>query len=196
VRRRTAEKVLFLRPVLASAKAPRVDLAAIADSDMLGAKTSAPKADIQEVSDQEAPEAGLQQKPKIERRKNTQPVSDRPTPMRRRDDRPGGVLTLSEVFEDEQGQPDPIVQEIGDFMSDLKTSVAPDDEFDDTPSKASLSKSAADAAPLELDDIVEYDDAVLPTDYIVAGPVKTTRANDVDDDILELSGADEAPSRK
>ena len=246
VRRRTAEKVLFLRPVLASAKAPRVDLAAIADSDMLGAttaaaapiledsglvasvnypaqaETSAPKADIQEVSDQEAPEAGLQQKPKIERRKNTQPVSDRPTPMRRRDDRPGGVLTLSEVFEDEQGQPDPIVQEIGDFMSDLKTSVAPDDEFDDTPSKASLSKSAADAAPLELDDIVEYDDAVLPaelidenvkadnilelnnvitdeedidpTDYIVAGPVKTARANDVDDDILELSGADEAPS--
>ena len=42
VRRRTAEKVLFLRPSLRAVRAPRVDLKAMADGALEGQTTSAP----------------------------------------------------------------------------------------------------------------------------------------------------------
>ena len=246
VRRRTAEKVLFLRPTLATAKAPRVDLAAGSDPKMEGASTAAAAPILEDsglvsvvnyalpsdVTD-EADSRGGKKKIKAEesaggtlakdrRKKKADP--NRPTPMRRRDDRPGGVLTLSEVFEDEQGKPDPIVQELGDFMSDLKTSVAPDDLFDDTPDEVTPLKPAADDSVLELNDIVEYDDSILadeivedrsnilelkdalpedtaiddeafdPSQYIVGDSTESRRANDVDDDVLKLTAADETQS--
>jgi len=134
VRRRTAEKVLFLRPTLRSVRAPRVDLKTMADDALEGQTTTAserifeesglvPSLNFNSEGAGAAPVEVLNEgveasgqnpimKPSenvidvvkdmfVERRDPDSNIPAAATPMRRRDDRPGGVLTLSEVFDDE-----------------------------------------------------------------------------------------------
>lgn len=90
VRRRTSEKTLFLRPEKALALAPRLDLPPSADEDMRGASTYGPD----DFHDQ-YPDDGI-----VERATDTALHRDE-TLSRRREDGPAGVLTLSEVYDDD-----------------------------------------------------------------------------------------------
>ncbi len=102
VRRRTAEKVLFLRPSAKAVRAPRVELSASADEQMQALSTIAPERVYEDSGQVNAlPFVSNLSAPYTERR---DPSSDTPihaTPMRRRDDRPGGVLTLSETYDED-----------------------------------------------------------------------------------------------
>ena len=196
VRRRTAEKVLFLRPSLRAVRAPRVDLHAMADGALEGQTTSAPsrvledsgfvtalnfdaskdnedKVDLIETRADDTLAENLIVDRDIsadrdeiddmfvERRNPDNDVPLRETPMRRRDDRPGGVLTLSEVFDDDYEEDeysdasDPLIKDLDGFDLDIdsvKTPANPDEDL--------LVLDDIDG-PLDIDDIVEYDDTAL-----------------------------------
>lgn len=196
VRRRTAEKVLFLRPSLRAVRAPRVDLHAMADGALEGQTTSAPsrvledsgfvtalnfdaskdnedKVDLIETRADDTLAENLIVDRDIsadrdeiddmfvERRNPDNDVPLRETPMRRRDDRPGGVLTLSEVFDDDYEEDDysdasdPLIKDLDGFDLDIdsvKTPANPDEDL--------LVLDDIDG-PLDIDDIVEFDDTAL-----------------------------------
>ncbi len=103
VRRRTAEKVLFLRPSGDGVRAPRVELEASADEQMQALSSTAPE----RVYEDSGHVSAL---PYTERRDPNADMPIHATPMRRRDDRPGGVLTLSETY-DEDGYDDTVLTE-------------------------------------------------------------------------------------
>ena len=102
VRRRTAEKILFLRPEKALALAPRLDLPPHADDNLVGASTYGPLGGYNDG------DSGI--------------VAGAPdvtvyrdfTPSRRREDGPAGVLTLSEVYDDDDFTADNFAHETGE----------------------------------------------------------------------------------
>lgn len=196
VRRRTAEKVLFLRPSLRAVRAPRVDLEAMADGALEGQTTSAPsrvledsgfvtalnfdaskdnedKVDLIEtraddtlaenlIGDPDIPADGDEIDDMfVERRNPDNDVPLRETPMRRRDDRPGGVLTLSEVFDDDYEEDeysdasDPLIKDLDGFDLDIDSVKTLENPVEDL-----LVLDDIDA-PLDIDDIVEFDDTAL-----------------------------------
>jgi len=88
VRRRTSEKVLFLRPEKAIALAPRLEIPPQEDASLQGLSTFGPE--VQSLSsDSGIVESG----PGLT-------SSDSLSPSRRREDGPAGVLTLSEIHDD------------------------------------------------------------------------------------------------
>ncbi|WP_371397043.1 lysozyme [Fretibacter rubidus] len=89
VRRRTAEKILFLRPEKALALAPRLDLPPRADEDLIGASTYGP------LGDHGNTDSGV-----VAGAADVTVYRDF-TPSRRREDGPAGVLTLSEVYDED-----------------------------------------------------------------------------------------------
>ena len=100
VRRRTSEKVLFLRPEKASALAPRLDLPPREDGDLVGATTYGP------LTTHHDSETGI-----ISGTSDLSAHRDL-TPSRRREDGPAGVLTLSEIYDEQihdYDTPDPDV---------------------------------------------------------------------------------------
>ena len=223
VRRRTAEKVLFLRPTLRSVRAPRVDLKTTADDALEGQTTMAPERIFEEsgfvpavnfdsentgaaavdLSDDDV-EADVQDpvmKPSanlidvvkdmfVERRDPDSNIPAAATPMRRRDDRPGGVLTLSEVFDDEDyleednqqqleeidDANDPLIQDLEGFTLDIDTG---------NDNNTSVKKKA-DETQIELTELVGFEDAddlafndsskqdLDPMDYIVGQADETS----------------------
>lgn len=215
VRRRTAEKVLFLRPTLRSVRAPRVDLKTMADDALEGQTTTAserifeesglvPSLNFNSEGAGAAPVEVLNEgveasgqnpimKPSenvidvvkdmfVERRDPDSNIPAAATPMRRRDDRPGGVLTLSEVFDDEDyvdednqqqleeidDANDPLIHDLEGFTLDIETG-----------NNNTAVKETADEAQIELTDLVGFEDAddlafidsseqdLDPMDYIV-----------------------------
>ena len=175
VRRRTAEKVLFLRPSQRPVRAPRVDLQTVADTDIAGATTAAGPPILEDSgvisqlnfpvqpSDEKAvaqtdPEPVAIDDMFTERRDpNNQPHAA--TPMRRRDDRPGGVLTLSEVFDDDDvyagDAADPLIKDLDGFNIDL-------DQAAPKGIEANTEANIEDDSPFELQEIAEFDDIILP----------------------------------
>ena len=208
VRRRTAEKVLFLRPSLRAVRAPRVDLKAMADGALEGQTTSAPSRILEDSGfvtalNFDAPQdnedkANSIETPAddtlaenlsepndvlkdmfVERRNPDNDIPATATPMRRRDDRPGGVLTLSEVFDDDYEQDefndesDPLIKDLDGFDLDIdnvKTPATLDDDL------------LVDIdASLDIDDIVEFDDRALSLETDFNQNLDTSPSNqDVD----------------
>lgn len=172
VRRRTAEKILFLRPDGNRLRAPRVELMATADEAVQALHTRADErvyeddgfAQTVPYERRAAAPAQTQSQAAVQPPQHSlaQPIVSASTSaavlpqaepaqgaalLRRRDDRPGGVLVLSEVLDDldieddgplelENYEDAPLVEDAGDFSLDI------------------------DAAPLELNDVVDYDDLV------------------------------------
>lgn len=189
VRRRTAEKVLFLRPQLHSALAPRAELDAIMDEQLAGLSTEAPdpileqsgiveQINYDETSRVDAPaKAGLETYTEtgyIERRNPDNTNVIKPTPMRRKDDHPGGVLTLSEIFDDKDSFEDELETEAlevaveGADESEFENSALIEDTEGfvlDLDAKDNLDAVQSDDVMQELsEDIVsdiDYDDMVI-----------------------------------
>ena len=225
VRRRTAEKVLFLRPSLATPRAPRVDLETAADLGLVGVATSesepiledsglVPVVNYPSQNEGEAKsselEAEIDKETFVERRDANAPAPTPATPMRRRDDKPGGVLTLSEVFETEDGGYDPLVKELDDFILDIKTGGSKstkgrdiDAEVEsDTQNIESLetkkiaqSDDFTDEADVNLSDDLEGDIRFDPSDYIVGDNVEALDFEDLEHEKpLQLTEQDVSPS--
>lgn len=106
VRRRTSEKVLFLRPEKATALAPRLELPPVHDDALVGVTTYGPKSlqprdedygIVSGASDLSAHRDYMQ--------------------SRRREDGPAGVLTLSEIYDDDDAAAEDIYD--GDFDTQM-----------------------------------------------------------------------------
>jgi GH24 family phage-related lysozyme (muramidase) len=237
VRRRTAEKVLFLRPSQRAVKAPRVELSAQADADMQGLTTAAPARifedsglvskvnfDAQDAETLDENESELPwtdnlstdglgeddmhdeysdidvEEMFVERRAPGRVSPLQPTPMRRATDRPGGVLTLSEVYDndDDYKAPQvnledvlavdadaPLIENIDGLNLDIGSDVDVSDEesFDD------LVLSEVDF----VDEPIETDNRVIdnldPSDLITS---HIGRAND-DVELSELEDPGPSP---
>ena len=227
VRRRTAEKVLFLRPSQRAVKAPRVELNAHADADLQGLTTAAPprvledsglvsKVNFDAASDDDldaAPEElpwtdiatqddvtdvtnGIEQDEMFVERRSPARASLQATPMRRRTDHPSGVLTLSEVYDEEEdyisaddvienditGDADlPLIEDIEGLNLDIGSDMekAADEGFDDLV----LTEVDIFDIPMEeeRDDIRDLDPSELITAHV-------GRAND-DDGVLDLDNS-------
>ena len=227
VRRRTAEKVLFLRPSQRAVKAPRVELNAHADADLQGLTTAAPprvledsglvsKVNFDAASDDDldaAPEElpwtdiatqddvtdvtnGIEQDEMFVERRSPARASLQATPMRRRTDHPSGVLTLSEVYDEEEdyisaddvienditGDADlPLIEDIEGLNLDIGSDMekAADEGFDDLV----LTEVDVFDVPMEeeRDDIRDLDPSELITAHV-------GRAND-DDGVLDLDNS-------
>ena len=223
VRRRTAEKVLFLRPSQRPVRAPRVDLETVADMNIAGVTTAAAQPILEDsgvisqlnfsvrTSDDEAVTKPEEEHDVIDdmftERRDPNNQAQAATPMRRRDDRPGGVLTLSEVFDDDDvyagDAAEPLIKDLDGFNIDLDPAVDPDGEDD---------------SPFDLQEIAEYDDIILPDEsmqqpyssedidsYVDAESVAESLKDDAfnpsdyivgapEDSVLELSQDDAEPS--
>ena len=244
VRRRTAEKVLFLRPNLNAVRAPRAELKAAADIGLKGLTTAAPEpvledsgfvpslnfenesaaalnaaVDETEIKDdidaaQSEPRADMIDILKdmfMERRNPENQIPASATPMRRREDRPGGMLTLSEVYDGDhiEGDDDafePLIEDLDGFDLDIETTQTASSLTEEPLLLDNVESSEA------MDDIVEVDDTVLPltplqggtnesleedliandpSEYIV-GERKNQELNE--EEVLVLNAADETPS--
>lgn len=118
VRRRTSEKVLFLRPEKATALAPRLELPPLHDGTLIGVTTYGPKT--------------LQ--PRDEDYGIVSGASDLSAhrdyvQSRRREDGPAGVLTLSEVYDDDDGTADDIYD--GEFDTQMSEYILDDPLLDE-----------------------------------------------------------------
>ena len=161
MRRRTAEKALFLRPEGRPVKASGVDLPPIEDEtvallsteDALPTFTSDDRAGVVSVA----------------------PYDVVPAQNRRREDGPAGILTLSEVFEDEDGLDTDI-----DIM-DEDLSVLPETDATTEPAKPSPIAVAAEGLSDRLDALID--------DVRESSP----RADDVADWPESLIQAEDAP---
>jgi hypothetical protein len=122
VRRRTAEKILFLRPEGLPLRAPRLELQAVADAQVAALQTHAGERIYEE--------DGFAQTVPYEAQDRRNPDAEAPagvTLMRRREDHARSVLMLSEVYD--EGEPgevglsdyadDPLVENTKDFALDI-----------------------------------------------------------------------------
>ncbi len=211
VRRRTAEKVLFLRPADKGVRAPRVELEANADEQMQALTTTAPER-IYEGSRHEdsghvsalpfsASLSGPLSAPFTERRDPNTDTPVRATPMRRRDDNPGGVLTLSETHDADYDDAD--YDEAGYDDADYDDTVMVEDYH---PYEDALETDELEQAPeletLVLDDLVEIDgeldfdpDRDITPDYKINEPSPIASAAAEVSDRLDalMAETDEGP---
>lgn len=215
VRRRTAEKVLFLRPSLRAVRAPRVDLETAADDTLIGVTTAAPARVFEDSGfvptvNYEAASDGIMSEEIVadmdvnvsntdialaepiediivERRVSDSPIIAAATPMRRRDDKPGGVLTLSEIIDDENEPTydfddsfDPLIKDVDGFELDINSDAE----------RAEMAITADSEPTLVLTDIAD-DEGFDPSDYIVG---ESDDKAQTDDDVLDLIERDAEPS--
>ena len=134
VRRRTAEKILFLRPEAMPLRAPRFELKAAADAQIAALQTHAGERIYEE--DGMALTVPYE---KTQERRSPESAPAGATLMRRREDHARGVLTLSEVYDEgdlEDSAPldfaeGPLVENAQDFSLDIDGAPNTEAPFDD-----------------------------------------------------------------